>query len=662
MSTTIGSVITGSFINLFGKSTSKSKLSLSPLSSGDNKKDAVDFSTNLRSGASVYSRAIKTISSGAGYINLAKDTLTKLSDITDKLITLAEKATKTSGTTSLRKLNRSFQDLADEFNDLVDNADFGDREYLTIEGLEQLFTDIGLSTKNSRDLATLFDNFIIANKDSDKTLASEMMKQKKPSQIPSTAFSSTINKPYETHLAQSTTTSDPNITNSAGFISSVNTVTQRNNATDPTITEITFTSAETASENTLQYSAGTTLKTISQSSGYSVIESTDDLILGQNTSNYKQLFLIDASGTVLHQLTNMTESVSFGEVAISDTNDTIYSYANATTTSVVKSSFLTAGSDPATNIETDIESTSLSSDLSLFDNIKISADGSYLAYRSNTSGTWKTHLKDSETLTSDTTLENNSDITNFGFIANDTLALIQGVAGNQTISYYKDGSDNLKTVASALNIGHFSTVQADTSKKSFISYTSNDISSYNDLYVIDEKGNNITTYDFEASDNISNFSIASNENGLPRIGLFGTLSVNGDTDSEMYQIDISGGPKNIKYTTNVSRPLKIFSSTFSLSNRASGYVALDDLKAIKKQITENLENLDKILDVMQENVDLVRATGLAMLEVANKITSYDDAESVAKSLRLEILKTAPTLLNQVHNLEPLASAALLYED
>ena len=130
----------------------------------------------------------------------------------------------------------------------------------------------------------------------------------------------------------------------------------------------------------------------------------------------------------------------------------------------------------------------------------------------------------------------------------------------------------------------------------------------------------------------------------------------------MYQIDISGGPKNIKYTTNVSRPLKIFSSTFSLSNRASGYVALDDLKAIKKQITENLENLDKILDVMQENVDLVRATGLAMLEVANKITSYDDAESVAKSLRLEILKTAPTLLNQVHNLEPLASAALLYED
>ena len=81
---------------------------------------------------------------------------------------------------------------------------------------------------------------------------------------------------------------------------------------------------------------------------------------------------------------------------------------------------------------------------------------------------------------------------------------------------------------------------------------------------------------------------------------------------------------------------------------------------MKEQITKNIKALDKMTTYIGQSIDFIRGTGLAFLDLADKITSEEDADAVAARLRLEIRKNIKGSLAQAENLEAIVVAALTY--
>lgn len=147
----------------------------------------VSISEGLRLGARTFATAVQNLNSTIGVINISRDTLEKLGKITDKLISLTSRATERSASNSARQnLNAQFNELANEFQAIVDDAEIGEREFLSKEDLGEIFTLVGLDPDESSRMAALFDQFIITEKDD--LLASETVKGTRPVPIPSGAF------------------------------------------------------------------------------------------------------------------------------------------------------------------------------------------------------------------------------------------------------------------------------------------------------------------------------------------------------------------------------------------------------------------------------------------------------------------------------------------
>ena len=90
---------------------------------------------------------------------------------------------------------------------------------------------------------------------------------------------------------------------------------------------------------------------------------------------------------------------------------------------------------------------------------------------------------------------------------------------------------------------------------------------------------------------------------------------------------------------------------------------LHDLKAMKAQLSDNLDGVNYATDIILKNIDLVRAAGFAFLDLSSTVSSEDDADKVAALLRDNIRKNAPAALAQAENLQNIAVAALaLSED
>lgn len=963
----VSSVITGSFIEQFSKSSSSSS-SLSSSSS----EDAVDYSSVLQNGASVYSNAIQTLSSAAGYVNLAIDTLTKLGDITDRLITASKKVCHATGQNTLRKANREFQKLALEFNDLIENAKFNEREYLTKEGLETLFKDVGLDANDARELASLFDTFILAKQDTNETLASDMIKSANTTKIPKSAFKTTVNRAYieekyqtsnhTTHIIDAvnslstintntvsevsqerttdslTTYTNHTISTVQGLQTATNAIVEQYDETMKssfiTLTDKSTTSSDTCGKETIM--AGNHILNALKAStldGYSVIESKKDLVEGSNSDGFNQLFLVDNLGNV-SQITNFTEDVTFGDIDISENSHSVfYQYtANAveylgldgttyatstgehfsnvqinavgdnvaycveqtvdsnttydvfiktstgadiyledpgvassfpvslnnnqviglgfidsntvaiaygeegsqkivssddttvilydgiattptsdedetstTTSFTIKNfttyehlgtnnahegfiSFTSANSDgeisaytmrgevtttdTITSFKIDdeeklnhlklnsdgccqvisadhlftanqngysvIEScadltgnnangykqlflmdasgnaiqqlTSFNKYVSFSDvaisnesnsttynvcysytdldadnktilnstgsETEISADAPLEGLKLNNSGTaliYKTALAaptegDPDAIkeaifykdltTSDPAVSTSAykSISGYGFIENNKIALAYVDDSDQSFIATFNGTEttnitgtNENEITNSVNIQQFSTLEKTENYDGYIAFTSGATENKNDLTILKTDGTIFQSKDLAETDQIKtiNMLFDSSTNTAPSVGLFGVLNSSEteyDVDSEMYELTYSGGPKEIIYSSSVSDPLKLFNSNFKLSNRASGYVALNDLNALKKQIDNNLKTLNDSLNYLQKNVDLARATGYAFLNTSYEVEDYDTAETLEKKLDKKSAKQLPTYL------------------
>jgi len=82
-------------------------------------------------------------------------------------------------------------------------------------------------------------------------------------------------------------------------------------------------------------------------------------------------------------------------------------------------------------------------------------------------------------------------------------------------------------------------------------------------------------------------------------------------------------------------------------------------KSIKDKVQTNIDALSAAEALVQKNIELVRSTGFAFLDVAKTVDGSKSAEDLAREVRSKIRSTSAGTLGEAHNLSSMLSAGLL---
>ncbi len=83
------------------------------------------------------------------------------------------------------------------------------------------------------------------------------------------------------------------------------------------------------------------------------------------------------------------------------------------------------------------------------------------------------------------------------------------------------------------------------------------------------------------------------------------------------------------------------------------------VKEIKDKVSKNIEALNAAADLVQKNIELVRATGFAFLDASKDVSGDKDASVIALEIRGAIRSKAAGNLSEAHNLNAILAAGLL---
>ena len=83
------------------------------------------------------------------------------------------------------------------------------------------------------------------------------------------------------------------------------------------------------------------------------------------------------------------------------------------------------------------------------------------------------------------------------------------------------------------------------------------------------------------------------------------------------------------------------------------------VKEIKDKVVKNIESLNSAAGLVQKNIELVRATGFALLDASKGVSGDKDAEVLAMEIRGAIRSKASANLSEAHNLNSILAAGLL---
>ncbi len=213
MTKPVSSIIDASFIKRFAGAAQSGAATLAKTLTGAGQQASQTFISGLRYGAQIFARSIENLNSVSSFLNQSKNKLEELLEITDEMIVLAEKATK-PGVANRRGLEAQFSKLEREFMDVLDDQEIGSFDSLDAEGIEEIFAAVGLDRKSSKEIAELFEKFILDD-GGDTLLASLDTKADRPLRIPNSAFG-----PGITISATGTTSKISDAAAQQGFVSS----------------------------------------------------------------------------------------------------------------------------------------------------------------------------------------------------------------------------------------------------------------------------------------------------------------------------------------------------------------------------------------------------------------------------------------------------------
>ncbi|RMG40139.1 MAG: hypothetical protein D6719_11830, partial [Candidatus Dadabacteria bacterium] len=466
---------------------------------------SVSLSDGLRIGARTFATAVQNLNSVVSFVNLSRSTLEDLGGLVDKMLSLADEASKARTSTQKRKaLDREFQKLGNDFVDLVENSKLGEREYLTVDGLSELFTLAGLDPEQSRSIAEIFSQFVTPKKDD--TLASDDIKGKRPVPVPANAFSGpTADNQYFLKKVTDNNISDGAIATDNNVFSDVDNILNQN----PTLESL-FVRDQNGSIVSIAadvISSNVKLESVNHSSGYSVISSSEDF-LGYNAALVPQLYLVNDAGEIIHQFTsNATAGATFSDVQLTNDSKTAGYIVTTAAGSSAETSVVSANFGDAPAAGTVFQS--VAAGVESLSNFRMNDDGSFVAFIYNDGVNNNLRFRSSAN-TPDTFIEGVTDATDFDFIDYDQLALVRPSlpSGSKVETYrYNDGAYGDVLVTGVNSLSAFSAIEGtgNGSYGDFLKETNSApveaFISAGGLSVYDDGANTIT---FQAADGTTN--------------------------------------------------------------------------------------------------------------------------------------------------------------
>jgi len=680
-------VVNASFVKRFQGLATGAAGSTNPFGGSSN----VSISDGLRLGARTFATAVQGLNATISFVNISRNTLGQLGKVVDTMVDLAQQASERGvGSDGRSDLNLKFKKLVERFREVVKNSDIAGDDYLSSEGIGAILRKIGLTEETSAKLTKIFDAFALP-KTEDK-FASERFKAARPLEIPDSVFDAAVSKTIyrARNVSNYSGAVDPNnggISPSGGVFLAADTLLQQNPGASAVFV---------ADQNgTITTQAGGTLVppnditkimavnelnlNASSKPGYSIVKSTGNLFNNYNASNLEQLFMLDAKGKVVAQITNNSGNQSFTSadlsadgltyaVAAKQFNGLDYSYSLSLVTAGA------VGEDPAATWGApEVLAFGITAlDGPGYENVSISADKNYVLFSNSPGGSPGYNLYQTVAgggLGNDpSVLGLTSSAIGAGFVGASNQIAFANATDVQTYTFNAGSST---TVLSGASIQSFATLGTASASGvgGYFSYFDSASLAVN-LYSVNtaataatavdmNSSNSSTSYSLGAGATVGKLSLALRSDGHVDIGLTvrGIDIASADTQLVRLSFNTQSLPGR-KTGLSSNEPSKILD--YDLSTRPEAFRALQDLKKMKEQIKDNIDTLDDVTKFIGENLDLVRAAGFAFLDLSNQLATETDAEKVARELQDLIRRNARGSLAQAENLTSIVVASLTF--
>lgn len=604
----------------------------------------------------VFSSASQDLAGISNVLEFAQNNLTKISQITEKLIDLSARAAKADATDSQRsKLQVEFNKVGNEFKQLVDSAQSqGNIDHLSERDLKSVFQSIGLDEQSSSQVAGIFNRFITPTDDANLASANydgtpqRIVNARQPVTPESTNYDITkITNNTEGDTITGYVSAENNIYASANTEGGLN----PSGILQPFISTDDGNLSTVSTLSSPQFTGPATLVNVLESTGESLITSSQDLT-GENAMGINQLFLISADGSSIRQLTLFS----------ADYNITAADYEQTSGTLLIVADTLDNGDNAdggqevflASNlgIEDPIDESAFTQTTDLANSTTISglelnqSNTKYYAYKLSTDR--GPTIKETISGIEDTTFANHHvEINHFGFIGDNNLALIDT---NNAVYVSSQGSVEQQTLAYNVSAAHFS-------ENGGITYASDGIGIFRiEDPTIDSPENLINYFALGASDTVTNLSY-SNTGAQIKIGLVGTLTSR-SANSEFYVLK----PYAVDTNALASDPNPTGSALDGvITDRANALKNLADLKAVNKEIKSNIKELEKARKFVDQNKKLSEASAAANATIVAQPQDYESASEISKALKQKIRDNVSNqaVLAQTKNLDSIRAAKLL---
>jgi hypothetical protein len=620
---------------------------LNPASKGSNpvksalSGGSVSISDTLRFGARTFASSVQRLNVAIGGINVAQSGLAGLRGLVNEMIDIADKAALSStGSGTRRRLNSRFQQLGEDFVNIIDELNGQEFEYLTKEGLKDVLLQAGLDPDESDGIAELFAQFV--GEGTEGLLVSDEIQPEGSVRFRPASTGDSAPQQISAGVGVSST----KVTAVGAAFAAVDDANFKgNNSGNVSV----ITSGFEGTVRTLNETLSSDVALVGASpSGFLAVSSQQDFE-GFNSSGVAQLFLVDSSLSVVGQVTNITDpNVSVESAAVSDDGLTVVTReldSGSGISSIVLYERGEIGQDPQLTSRT-VLATGISA--SSFEPV-ISRSGDYVAYANNSGGA---EFLDVASKTANTFLSSQSDVSSVSFTNSTELAVLKsdggggfevGVVGYDSSAYDRVLATGLLSVSSS----SFATLEDSSGGNGYVAFLNNS----GQVEVMDGMGSPLAEFDFSGA-TISDLSLAP-RGSSSQVVVGSVAQFPGDAQEQSYV-----ARQGTKESSSLPKFQSLFDGEANILSRRAAVSVRANLEAIGDRIDANLNALENARNVIGDNLDLVRASGFAFLDISNSISSETEADEVATLLARRIRENAVGVLDQAENLELMVVAAL----
>jgi hypothetical protein len=610
--------------------------------------------SNLRTAASGISEGFGFLNVGIDFLNLTSDTLDSLTKIVEEVIDVAKRASKSSTPQSSRiKLNERFSELALEFTRTVEDAVSEDRNVLNEEDISEVLEQLGISSETSQALGAAIKKFAYPKAEngdlaSDKLIGRRPVKPVVEERIVTT-YTSNGTLLGEGSYSVGATGSVPQI---ADFSGDGNLDVLVPGSTGTSFYKLFRGNGDGSFVAPITISTGGLTPMWVESADYNN-DGELDLMAVDNPAGVIFQMSGNGDGTFSSAVSIATGAVQFFKTADlnGDNNlDLILTRptgiaiwtGDGTGTFTAGQTFSTGGVRAGDLSVVDVDGDgSLDIVSPTYDNDQIylfrgNGDGSFntAAWSNLTVGaTPNTRLE-----TADLNGDNNVDIVSVSTtdgVARVMLGNGDGTFGAATSFGITGGNAQDVAIADVTGDGEFDLI---VGSGSVINVLQGDGSGSFSASV---------TYTATGATNIENVRIADfNKDGFNDVvvgesGGTWRIRLQSTTASETVET------YDWKKPTPVS---SVFPTGRNILSRGDALAVINDAEELLKNLKSNKRQVGEVKKIVEQNIELVRATGLGLLELSNQIKTDVDAETVSRMLQSEIRARGRGALSEIGTL------------